>query len=540
MPFNFETAMAGLRSVKDMSGQWYAVMGIDRNAPGQYGSVSDFAKAPADEAWVYRCVSIKASFAQSVPLVVDSMITAPAISLPGQPTRAAVRTWLPAVDTTDGAAQDLQALLDDVNPVNMSGADLKAWTIAARAVWGESHWKKVRGKLGGAPQEIYWLRSVDLAPVMGRVWIDKYNYRPQGTGTLPEEIESRNVVPFRTVNLQDQTHGLSPLSGSRFEISVNRMAAEWNAAVLANDGVPSMYWQIPKESEVTDQDESLIRRTIRQLKGPKNARKAVMMPAGIEPKILSLLPRDADWIASRKVSRMTICAAQGVPLVLAGDDDKNTVYGNVRDAERIFARSMIQELDWVTDGINSWLVPDFNPVPVSKRTIRVRADYSEIEALQAPLEQRKQIALQELEKGVRTPNEYRRAFRIGPDFPKGDEAYISTRLAPDPLDVAPPTTTEPEVSEDEGEMVGDPAADTADPTAGPIAADTVRELRGLYKLPAVRAYIADPSRPVPTLEVLGFDPGPTVTSLLGVGITRRYSPAQIADGAEGFPGLRGR
>jgi hypothetical protein len=43
-------------------------------------------------------------------------------------------------------------------------------------------------------------------------------------------------------------------------------------------------------------------------------------------------------IAAPKISRMAVCAALGVPLVLAGDDEKTSVYANLRDAERVFWR----------------------------------------------------------------------------------------------------------------------------------------------------------------------------------------------------------
>jgi len=155
-------------AVRDTSASWRQFMGIpDGDRISSYNSMDDYGRAPADEAWVYRCVSILAFGAQSVPL------------------RVYVRQGkdlILADDAGDEAGQALQFLLDDVNPVNMSGSDLKAYTIAGLAVWGENYWQKVRGRFGGPPQELYWLRAPDIRPNIGRTWIDRYDYHPAQRG----------------------------------------------------------------------------------------------------------------------------------------------------------------------------------------------------------------------------------------------------------------------------------------------------------------------------------------------------------------------
>jgi HK97 family phage portal protein len=503
-PLDLETAGAGIRA---MSAEWFAFNGINRNEGAQVmRSLADYGRAPADEAWVYRCVALKAGFAQSVPLLVE------------------VRDgsgWITADATSDGAALDLQGLLDDVNPVNMNGSDLKAWSVAATSVWGETYWRKVRGRFGGAPQELFWLRSPDLTPNKGRVWIDSYDYQPSGGAA--ETYLARDIVPFRRLNLEDPTRGLSPLASARFDIAVNRQAAEWQAEVLANWGIPPLYWQIPKDADFTPQDQSLVRRALRALRGPRNQGKTPIVPQGLEAKILSLNPKDADWLSSRKISRMTICAVEGVPLVLAGDDDKNTVYANLRDAERIFARYMITELDWLADGVNGWLVPDFDPSKPGRRRIRVRFDYGQIEALQAPLREDYLAWQSWLDRKVAVPNEARRHFKIGPDVPWGNDPLLSTTVA---------TTDSPEVDEDKQRqaMGEEPAVDEEPDLEGAVAADALRAVgRGLYRHPAVRSWIANPSAPLDAAALLGRRPAEPTRIQIEAGLRRRDSAGQIAE-----------
>lgn len=490
-------AMAGVPSFKDFSGTWQQFMGMPyADQADAYKSLADYGKAPADEAWVYRCVALKAAFAASVPLRVYVK---------------SGRERIPAEDSGVAMAEDLQFLLDDVNPVSMNGGDLKAFSNAATSVWGENYVKKVRGRLGGPPKELYWLRAPDITPNMGRVWIDSYDYRSKGGDS--EIIASKDMLAWRRLNLQDPTRGLSPLSSVRYEIAFGRMAAEAASNTLANWNIPAGAWVIPKDAEFTTQDKNLVKRALALLRGPKGAGKTPILPQGLTWQAIGMNAKDAEYIAGRKLSRMSVCAAEGVPLVLAGDDEKTSVYANMRDAERIFARYMITELDWTADGYNGWLVPDFDP---ARKTLIVAFDYSQIEALQAPLEDRKRVALSEIEHGARTGDEYRAEFRTGQPLPN-DEGKVVTRLSTlvpigDGPDAAPAETTQTptDVPSDDG-------------------SDTIRALRTYYKSGDIE----------PLAALLGVSPS---DADLLTGLKRRYTAKQLLDGvpSEHFAGLRMR
>ena len=295
-------------AVRDTSGAWEAFMGINREQAVTYQSANAFAHAPADEAWVYSCVRRLYQSAQGVPLRVYVR---------------AGRDLIPAEDEPSPEGDDLQALLDYVNPVDMTGSDLKAFTVASYAVWGEAYWKKVRGKFGGTPQELYWLRAPDVSVKApdGRTPVS-YGYQPIGNGPM-QDIKPRDIVPFKTPNLVNPLRGLSPLAAAGSDIATGRQWAQRTAANVANDSVPPGFWQIPKDAEFSRQDQGLVKRTLRALRGPKAKGQVPIMPAGLDFKAIALSPQAAEMIATRKISRMAVCAALGVPLVLAGDDDKN-------------------------------------------------------------------------------------------------------------------------------------------------------------------------------------------------------------------------
>ena len=503
----------GLPAYRDMSAQWFAFMGIDRDTPSTYRTATDFAKAPADEAWVYSCVRRLSQAAQGTPLKVYVK---------------AGKELIPATDEPSPEGDDLQYLLDYANPVDMTGADLKAYTTASMTVWGECFYRKVRGRLGGSPQELYWLRApdVDVKSGNGRM-VNAYEH--QVAGSAKEVYQPRDVIHFKRPNLQNPSRGLSPLSSIGSQISTNKAWADRTNAFVYNDSIPPGYWQIPKDAEFAKQDENLVRRTLRALRGPRQKGKVPVMPAGLEFKGISLTPQASEMLATGKVSRMAICAATGVPLVLAGDDDKNTVYGNLREAERLFWRgTVIPDLDAYADTLNNWLVPDFDP---TRRRLVVAFDYSEIEALRPAWDVEWNAWLAGIYSQAVVPNEFRRHFRLGKDVPWGDRPIPRTAVAirPDPasLDASSLPALEPNLDAGLAPIEGATGEQYGDSTAVP---DSLRAWgKSLYRHPAVKAWVAEPYVPLDTDALFAGRSIPTDTRLaIEAGLRRRDSAAAIA------------
>lgn len=506
---------AGLPAYRDLSGAWYAVMGIDRDMPSAYRTPSEFAKAPADEAWVYSCVRRLYQSAQGVPLRVYVRVG---------------KDLIPAANEPSPEGDDLQTLLDYVNPLEMTGSDLKAYTVASYAVWGESFWLKRRGRFGGPPQELYWLRAMDVTVNSedGRIPTTYDHQPPNG---LRKTYLPRDIVQFKSPNLRDPLRGLSPLSAVASEIATGRDWAMRSSATLQNDSVPPGYWSIPKDAEFTKQDESLVRRTLRALRGPRAKGRTPIMPVGMEFKGISLTPHDAEMIATRKVSRMAVCAALGVPLVLAGDDEKSTVYANLRDAERVFWRgTMIPLLDGYADALNNWLVPDFDP---TRKRLVVAFDYSDVESLRPAWDVEWNAWLAAVYSQAVVPNEFRRHFRLGDDVPWGDRPIPRTQIAlrPDPQNIPPGSipgadpTEQAVLPQPSGvqEVVGD---DTDVPPS-------LRAFgRALYRHPAVKAWIAHPGEPLDTRALFGSAISDEARGVIEAGLRRRDSAASIAAALE--------
>ena len=513
----FEIAMGG--AVRSMGPEYKKFMGIPEDGPAVPNSLIAFGRQPADEAWVFRCMHLKAMAAASVPMVVEVK--------EGD-------DWTPASATSNSAGIDLQFLLDDVNPA-WEGAQLRAFTSGGGTIHGGSYWALVKGKYRGVPQEIHWLSGADVTVEMGRTFPAGYWHAPGYGAGERKYYDAGDIVPFRdTINLEDPYTLLSPLSSARYNVSIGKQVAEWNDALLRNWGIPAGAWTADPQAEIGPQDKSFIKRALRALRGPGGRGKTPILPGGLKWQQLSMTQKDADWLSTGKVSRMTVCAVTGVPLVIAGDDEKASVYASMRDAERVFWRqTIINELDHRAVPINSFLVPYFDP---DRKTLRVRHDYSGIEALRgAPTEEMAQW-LEAVKEGLPF-NRYIKQFGMGDPVEGGDEAYKHQK------DAEVKAEKEAEKAKVEAEAAAKAPRPEEYDTPGktgaepPPGGDRVRALgRGLYRHPTIRAYMENGD--TDGMERL-VAPEERETFLLG--LDRRYSPKQILEGdpARGYPGLVG-
>ncbi len=510
-------------AVKDLSGQWYATMGIDRQDGGlNLATTPDsFAALAAQEPWVYAVINRVMMDAQRVPLVVWA-----------KKGKGLVR---PEENAKDARQADIQYLVDNVNSHSMSGSDLKAWHVLSEYIWGEDYWLKVRGRMGGAVQELHWLRPANITPVITGSWITTYRYtgtgQTVGAPSTMTEYKAGDVIAYRTPNPMDPSHGLSFLNAVRYDISVDRQAAMWTAYTLANWGIPAGAWVAPKGADLAEEDISGIRRVLRRMRGPKQAGKTAVLPEGLQWQSMAINPKDAEWLNARKVSRMTICAAAGVPLVLVGDDDKNTVYGNLRDAERVYWRgTLIPKLNRWADTLNFGapvsLLDEFGKD--ARDAYVIGFDYSEVEALRPEQTAEMNAWTGLMASEVVTPNEARRHFNIGPDVKWGDDPLRSTRLISEPPDELPSGSPQVEI----GKVSVIPtteagiAASGAEPPTPPTPPAPATP-------PEAVAKPAPPTAPAKSRDDQFHE-------ALAVGLKRRYSVDQLLNGVpnEGFRGLK--
>lgn len=492
-------------AVKDIYAEWFKRGMGDQTGSGVPHGLAAMGRLPADEAWVYTCVSGLAYATAGIPLRVQvKQVTDRRTD------------WVDNDDVADASAnalgaRQLQHLLDDVN-AEWDGARLQLYTEAADDLHGGSYWAKVRGRLGGPPQELHWLSAADTTPQRdtrtGAVLA--YEHRP-GQQSEGKDYSPRDIIAFRRFNLTDPVTIVSPLEAARHDIATLMRTAEWNANLIGNWGIPPGVFVADEKADLDPSDISAVKRALRAIRGQGGAGKIPVIPGGLTWVPLSMSQKDADWIGSGKVSRMTVCAVLGYPLVLAGDDDKASVYASIRDAERIMYRKLIPRLDARAATMDSFLVPEFDR---DRRRLRIRYDYSTIEALKAPPAEEMQAWQGWVDKGV--PLNYAMDYFGMPRVDGGDEPRWGGQSAQD--------------KEKAAEARIRPAAYEVNTGQG---REAVRSLgAGLYRDPAVRAWLDGGDASGLTGIVHESE-----VPILVEGLRRRYSAKQIADGTEGWQGL---
>ena len=149
-------------AIKDSYSSWRSFMGIPEGGASVPSGLRAMGRVPADEAWVMSCVTKLAYAAQSVELRVQVKEG---------------KEWVDNADVANAAADDLQLLLNDVNP-EWDGNQLQLYLEASDVIHGGCYLRKVRGRLGGPPQELHWLPAPNVKPIKDRASIVDYEYRP--------------------------------------------------------------------------------------------------------------------------------------------------------------------------------------------------------------------------------------------------------------------------------------------------------------------------------------------------------------------------
>lgn len=512
----YTSSGAPISAIRDSAVAWKTLMGIPQSKDNidSYQSLQALSSAPADEAWVYACVAARFRAAASVRFRVYYRDGSDLVPAENRPTYA---------------SGDLQGLLD--NPVDMTGSEARGYNQASRTVWGGCGWKKVRGRLSGTPKELYWLRAPDLTPHSenGRV-VDYWQYHPEGHIGQQETIAPQDMIPIRSFNMASHIDFLSPLSAARYDIQTGRGVAMNTAALLLNRAIPEMVWGPVKGAVIGPQDQSAIKRFLRQFASPKNAGKTAYS-GDIEPKPLALNPRDADFLNAGKMSRMYVSAVTGVPMLVAGDDDKASVYANFRDASVAFWRgTMVDELNGDAEAFNSWLVPDFAP----DHSLVIAPDFSTVEALRPTFQEETTAWLSGIDHQAIVPDEYRAHFHIGGPVPWGQQPVPRTTIT---LRDTPTTPITIPATSGDTATTGQAPQDAGDQTDPAELEDIPAALRAhgrrLYKQTAVRAYVAH-GGPLDTESLVGSC-SDADRHVIEDGLTRRWSAERIADALTGVP-----
>lgn len=328
--------------------------------------------------WVYRCVMAIAQAAAGVP-------------------------WL-LYEKRRGNVREIEshALLDLLrrpNPLQSKQEYTEA--VVAFLLLSGNAYEEENGPNVGPPRELWPLRPdrIQVLPDAENL-IAGYRYEVNGRRI---DFPADRVMHTKLFAALDDFYGLSPIAVAARGIDGDNAANAWNASMFQNGARPSgALWT---ENALTDDQYNRLQNQVNsKYTGTKNTGRPLLLEGGLKWQEMSLSPKDMDFIQSKKLSRLEICAAFGVPPELVGDHEHAT-YSNYEEARQAFYEdTVLPILDKIRDKRNAHLVPKFG------EGLYLDYDRDSIEALQESREKVWDRVLRAHAQGLLTDNEGRDAL----------------------------------------------------------------------------------------------------------------------------------
>jgi len=285
--------------------------------------------------------------------------------------------------------------------------------VAFYLLSGNSYIEK-NGPNTGAPKELFALRPDRMKVIPDKMnFVSGYEYSVNGENFRWKADKVMHLKSFHPTN---DFYGLSPIEIAARSVDNDNAATAWNNSLLNNGARPT--GAMVSDAVLSDPQYKQLKGEIElQYKGAKNAGRPMLLEGGLKWQEMGLSPRDMDFINSKKMSRLEICAAFGVPPEMVGDKEHAT-YSNYAEARQSFyTETVLPILDKIRDKLNSGLVTDFG------ENLYLDYDKDSIEALQENTDEKAKRIREDVKAGLIMQNEGRVALGYE-TTPNGDVFFI--------------------------------------------------------------------------------------------------------------------
>jgi HK97 family phage portal protein len=321
------------------------------DSPGAY------TRAMTSESYIYRCMEVRGRAISQVPL--KAWQTAP----------NGIRT---PVD------HDALAILLNASPVEynyITGTALMRYTLGSLDLHGHAAWNLAFSRKK-VPSEIYWQIPTTYTPVpdpttfFGGIRINTQN----GVKTLPPA----QVCYFKTDSFDEPLLGTSKIKVLRNAINLRMYAARSNIDFFRNSMRPD--WILSGDWKNTEENVEQLKRNLRRHFSGESNRQPLVVGEGATAHLLTMAPKDAEWLAQQRLSQEEISAAFGVPLIYLNNFDRAT-YDNIKTAKLVLWHdTIIPETTILAEWLNQQFLWRFWP-ETQKGKIALGFDYNEVNGL---------------------------------------------------------------------------------------------------------------------------------------------------------------
>lgn len=206
------------------------------------------------------------------------------------------------------------------------------------------------------PSELYPIYPHYMYPIPHKTnFVSGFEYRMDETILFKPE----DILWSKFNDPLDIYQGFSPIRSLSRTIDTENEAVDWNKTTLQNAGVPAGVFQVQNPSP--ELSRKLEEEWQKRYAGGTNARKPLILNSDKASYMsIGLSPIDMDFLNQRKVNRIEICAAFGVPSQIVGDPEGQT-YSNYAEAQKAFWENTViaKYLDHMREKLEQDLLPRY-------------------------------------------------------------------------------------------------------------------------------------------------------------------------------------
>ena len=213
----------------------------------------------------------------------------------------------------------------------------------------------------GIPREFWVLRPDRMKVIVD----DKtgalmaYEYSVGGEAPTRFEVDpvtlQADLLHLKNFHPTNDWWGASPTEATAREIDIANQSAEWNKALMDNEGRPGMV--IFTEDDIGDDQLEEIEKKYAKHTGSKNAgRNLIISGSKGSAHPYALSPKELDFVEGGREMARKICLGYGVPPMLLGIPGDNT-YSNYAEARLSFWEDTVTwYLDYYKGEFTNWLI----------------------------------------------------------------------------------------------------------------------------------------------------------------------------------------
>jgi HK97 family phage portal protein len=206
----------------------------------------------------------------------------------------------------------------------------------------------------GLPTELYILYPHNVKPIPNQnTFISSFEYNIGEEKTI---LRADQVLWSKFNDPLDLYQGLSPIKALSRTIDTENEAVDWNKNSLQNSAIPP--GAISIINPPPDIQSKIREDWLNRYSGKNNIRVPIILNAEKATyEKFGLSPIDMDFLNQRKLNRIEICSAFGVPSQVVGDPEGQT-YANYEEALKAFWENTVipRYLEIIKDALNRDLV----------------------------------------------------------------------------------------------------------------------------------------------------------------------------------------